>query len=672
MAKKSSVKLPENAYRELKSGETYKPIIPAMDVIPEVNSRSIFWGIFMAFLFSAAATFLGLKVATVFEAAIPIAILAVGLSGVYKRRSTILENVMIQSIGAASGAVVAGAIFTLPAIYILELDKTVGIDILKLFVVALLGGFLGILFLVPFRKYFVADMHGKFPFPEATATTEVLVTGEKGGKQALTLVAAAGFAAFMDFMILTVHSWSEVITSEMIGFGEKLHDKAKMVFKVDTLASIVGLGYIIGLKYTAFIVAGTFVSWFVLVPLFAHLGANMTQPFAPETSELISNMSADVIFGTYVRLIGIGAIAAAGIMGIIKSSKVIINAFTQGFKEMFAKVDASDSGKKLRTDKDIKMSTIIIAILVIAVVLFLFYRFSILGPTEAPTRLAFIALAVVLIISFLFTTVAARAIAIVGSNPVSGMTLMTLILTSVVLAAAGLTGAYGQMAALLIGGVVCTALSVAGAFVTDLKIGYWIGSTPWNQERFKFIGVVVSAIAVTLVIILLNSTYGFVKTPETPDPLPAPQANAMAAVLKTLMSTESVPWLLYGVGVLMALILEMTAIPTLAFALGMYLPQEYTVPLLIGGIMSYLVTKSSKDKKLSQARKDKGTLIASGFIAGGAIIGVVAALFKFLKWEDVVNLGLHEKPIGNWLALGAFALVLCYIYFVSKRAKVED
>jgi len=652
--------LPKNAYTELKAGEKYKPIIPADKPVLEITRRSVLWGLFMAVLFSAAAAFLGLKIGTVFEAAIPIAILAIGLSSMYrKRRNTILENVIIQSIGATSGAVVAGAIFTLPAIFILGLDEKIGIDILKLFLIALFGGFLGILFLVPFRRYFVADMHGKFPFPEATATTEILVTGEKGGKQAKTLLLAAIFASVMDFLIYTFHTWSEIITTRMFAFGTTLADKAKMVFKVDILASITGLGYIIGIRYSAIIVAGSFVSWFVLVPLVAHFGE-------------MGALSAEQIFVDYVRNIGIGAIAMAGIMGIIKSSKVIINAFTSGLKEMIEKRKTGASTKKeVRTDKDIKMSNIIIFSLILAVVIFLFFRFSILAPLGEAWKLSLVALLVVIVISFLFTSVAARAIAIVGMNPVSGMTLMTLILSSVILVAFGLSGDYGMLAALLIGGVVCTALSNAGAFITDLKIGYWIGATPWNQERFKFLGTLVSAFTVTLVIILLNNAYGFVKTAEHDNPFAAPQANAMAAVLKTLMSTEAIPWILFGVGILFALILEMTQIPTLAFALGMYLPQELTVPLVIGGSISYFLVKSSKDEKLGRARKDKGTLIASGFIAGGAIMGVIAAIIKNIGLEKTLSLGWDQKPFAEPVAVAAFTLVLGYLIFVSRRAEKE-
>jgi putative OPT family oligopeptide transporter len=666
MAKQNKMDLPKNAYSELKPGEKYMPIIESSKSIHEVTFRSVGWGIFMAVLFSAAAVYLGLKVALVFEAAIPISILAVGLSSVFWRRSTILENVILQSIGAASAAVAAGAIFVLPAIYILGLDKTVGINVFKLFIVAMFGGFLGILFLIPFRKYFVSDMHGKFPFPEATATTEVLVTGEKGGKHAITLVLAAGFAAVMDFLILSARTWVEEIHSTMVSFGADFYEKTKMVLKVDILASLTGLGYIIGLRYTAVIVAGSFVSWFILIPIISHIGAYITVIVPPASTKLISVMSADDIFKIYVQKIGIGAIAAAGIIGIIKSSKVIIGAFTKGFKEMFSKIDTSEK-KSIRTDKDLKMSTNILGIGFIAIAILFFFKFAILNSTGAPWKLSFIALIVVLIIGFLFTSVAARAIAIVGTNPVSGMTLMTLILTSVVMSAVGLTGDYGMLSALLIGGVVCTSLSVAGAFITDLKIGYWIGSTPWNQERFKFIGVLVSAITATLVIILLQKTEGFIVSAQHPSPLPAPQATAMAAVLKAFMSAENVPWILFGLGVIIALIMEMAAVPTLAFALGMYIPQQYNVPLMLGGLISYLLVKMSKDKEIGQARREKGTLIASGFIAGGAIIGVISALLKLPKWDVILNTGLADKPIGQLFALLAYVLVLAYIFFFAWR-----
>lgn len=675
--------LPENAYRPLKSGETYQPPVPASASLPEFTPRSVLIGILMAVLFSAAAAFLGLKAGQVFEAAIPIAIIGVGLGFLFPRRSTILENVIIQSIGAASGLVVAGSIFTLPALFILGLPA----NLLKLFVVALLGGALGILFLIPFRRYFVREMHGEFPFPEATATTEVLVAGEAGGKQAKVLAVAAAIGGFFDFIIIHLEGWAEVFTSRAVPFLANLADKAKLVFRFNVLASILGLGYIIGLKYALIICAGSFVSWFLLVPLVGHIGAHLSVTLPPVTDgTLIGSMGAEAIFRNYVRHIGIGAIAAAGIMGILRSWRVVVKAFSMGFAELTGQAHVQGGGE--RTDRDLPMSWVLLGLLMVIVASFVFFRFFILGSEGRATSLSLISLAIVVVISFLFTTVAARAIATVGTNPVSGMTLMTLILTSVLLVEAGLSGPSGMLAALLVGGVVCTALSMAGGLITDLKIGYWIGATPQVQQKAKFLGTIFAAATVGAVILLLNQAYGFVPSPEHPAEkvFAAPQANAMAAVIQTLMSREEVPWLLYGTGVLVALTMQMIGVPSLAFALGMYIPLELNVPLVVGGLIAYWVKKSAgANESLAQARTTRGTLVASGFIAGGALLGVVAAALKILTvWTGAGTgagtlafvprslasaFGTSPEHTGEVLGLLAYALLCAYMYWEAKRAE---
>ena len=674
----SSKSLPENAYRSLKPGETYAPIVPAGSPMQEFTPRSVTLGILMAVLFSAAAAFLGLKVGQVFEAAIPISILAVGLGLAFKRRSTILENVIVQSVGAASGLVVAGSIFTLPALFILGLD----VNLVKLFLVAVFGGTLGLLFLVPLRRYFVKEMHGEFPFPEATATTEVLVAGEAGGKQAKVLVAAAAVGGVFDFLIIHLQAFSEVFTTRSVPVLRDLAEKGKLVFKLDVLASVAGLGYIIGLKYSAIICAGSFLSWFLLVPVVAHFGQYLTVAIPPVSDgTLISTMNAEAIFRNYVRHIGIGGIAAAGIMGILRSWRIIAKAFSLGFKELFGGKDkAAALEASERTDRDMRMSYVLAGLAVLAVFLWVFFRYGVIpaGPSALPQSL--IALGVVLVISFLFTSVAARAIAVVGTNPISGMTLMTLILTSIFLVKAGLSGTTGMLAALLIGGVVCTALSMAGGLITDLKIGYWIGATPAVQQRSKLIGTLVAALTVGSVILLLNNAYGFVPGPNHPeaDVLVAPQANAMAAVIKTLMSNEPVPWLLYGVGALIAMTMQMIGVPALAFALGMYIPQELNTPLVVGGLVAHFVAKSAKgDEKVATARNSRGMLVASGFIAGGAVMGVLAALFKFLgKQYDVSflawNVGNADGTAGELVALGAYILLAAYMYWDSIRTNGEE
>ncbi|HPW56337.1 MAG TPA: oligopeptide transporter, OPT family [Thermoanaerobaculaceae bacterium] len=668
--------LPENAYRPLKPGEVYTPLVKPGEIVPEWTTRSVTMGVLMAALFSAAAAFLGFKVGQVFEAAIPIAILAVGIGVTFKRRSTLLENVIVQSIGAASGLIVAGSIFTIPGLFILGLP----VDLFKLFLVALFGGILGILLLIPLRRYFVKEMHGELPFPEATATTEILVAGESGGKQAKVLAVAAAVGGVFDFLVIHFSAFSELVTSKAIPYLRTLGEKARLELRIDVLSSVMGLGYIIGLRYAAIICAGSFLSWFLLVPLIGYFGDPLTAALGSQAGgRLISAMDANQIFRAYVRMIGIGGIACAGMLGIIRSWKIIASAFGLGFKELFGKQERA-TGSVERTDRDLPMKGVLLGLGVLALVIMVFLWLGVLHQQPRAVSLTLIALLVVIVISFLFTTVAAQATATVGSNPVSGMTLMTLILACAILASVGLTGNAGMLAALLIGGIVCTALSTVGGFVTDLKIGYWTGATPAVQQRSKLLGSLVAALTVGSVIMLLGQVYGFVETPETPNPLPAPQANAMATVVKLMMSQEPAPWILYGVGALLILVLQMVKVPALPFALGMYLPQELNVPLLVGGLVAHFVAKSAKgDEKLQQARSNRGTLIASGFIAGGAVMGVLAALLRWISQElklgGVLGVNLFNNAEGHGaelLALGFYALLVAYMFWDSKRARAED
>ncbi|HXF99585.1 MAG TPA: oligopeptide transporter, OPT family [Bacteroidota bacterium] len=650
--------LPENAYKELKPGEEYRPILDPSASYPEVTAWSVFWGLVMAVVFSAAAAYSGLKIGQVFEAAIPIAILAVGLSAVAKKSNALPQNVIIQSIGASSGVIVAGAIFTIPALYILDLP----VDFFKIFFASAFGGFLGILFLIPFRKYFVKDMHGKFPFPEATATTEILVAGEKGGKQAGVLAVSGLIGGLFDFMFSAFGAWAEVVTTRMFDAGQVLADKLKMVFKLNVSAMIFGLGYIVGLKYSAIIAAGSFLSWFVLVPLFYEIGQGLQTPLGATATKLIADMSAEEIFRAYVRQIGIGGIAMAGIIGVIRSSKIIGNAFKLAINEILGKKSGTEAAQ-VRWQTDIKMKTNILLIALSALLIFVFFYAGVVSELSH----AVIGLLIVLVIAFLFTTVAATAIAIVGTNPISGMTLMTLILSSFILVRAGLSGTSGMLSALLIGGVVCTALSMAGGFITDLKIGYWIGSTPRKQETYKFLGVLISAATVGGVIYILNETFGF----KGPNAMVAPQANAMAAVIQPLMSDTPAPWILYLVGAIISLILVMVNISPLAFALGMYIPQELNTPLLLGGIVAWFVTTRSANEKLNNARFQRGTLIASGFIAGGSLFGVFNALLKF-GGVDYYNAHWAESRDGELLGLGMFLLLFAYMVWDTLRGKEEQ
>ncbi|MBP5202915.1 oligopeptide transporter, OPT family [bacterium] len=655
--------IPENAFRELKEGEVFEPLMSPKKVYPEITPWSVVWGLVMAAVFSAAAAYLGLKIGQVFEAAIPIAIIAIALSTVFKRKNALGENVIIQSIGACSGVIVAGAIFTLPALYILQAKyPDIEVDFIQIFFSSLLGGFLGILFLIPFRKYFVADMHGKYPFPEATATTQVLVSGEKGGNQAKVLLIAGLVGGLYDFIIANFGAWAETVSTRIVGFGETLAKDYKLIFKTNTGAAVMGLGYIVGLKYAAIICAGSFIGWFVIIPIIAHFASGMTQPVGANITLTIAQMSPEQIFANYVRPVGIGGIAMAGMIGIWRSKGIILQAFGLAVRELGGKGKGKNT-EMLRTQKDISMKIIVFGILALTVLVFVFFQF---GVVHNLTH-AIVGLAIVMIIAFLFTTVAANAIAIVGSNPVSGMTLMTLIIASFIMVAVGLKGTAGMVAALVIGGVVCTALSTAGGFITDLKIGYWLGTSPYKQETWKFLGVLVSAATVGGVIMVLNKTYGFTGD----NALVAPQANAMAAVIEPLMSGDPAPWMLYGAGAALALILTSIGVPALAFALGMFIPLDLNVPILIGGLINEFVITRSKDEKLNNARQEQGTLIASGFIAGGALMGVLAAILKFVGL-DFFMAEWAESNGAQWLAIVMFLVLCAYMIWHTLKAKVEE
>ncbi len=646
--------LPENAQRELKPGEKYEPLLSPQKNYPEVTPYSVCVGLIMVIIFSAAAAYLGLKVGQVFEAAIPIAIIAVGLTSALGKKSGLGQNVIIQSIGGCSGSVVAGAIFTLPAIYILGVE----VNFMQMFLSSLLGGILGILFLIPFRKYFVKEMHGKYPFPEATATTQVLISGEGGGNNAKTLILSGLVGGLYDFIIATFGAWSETVSTTVTTIGQHIADKAKVVLKLNTGAAVLGLGYIVGLKYAFIICCGSFLVWLVIIPLMNLIwGGQVIDLMNSGITQTIGDMSADQIFKEYARHIGIGGIATAGIIGIIKSFGVIKSAVGLAASE-FTKKPGIKAEATERTDEDMPMKTIVFGIVIALLAIFAFFA---LGGVVENIWQALVGVLIVGIISFLFTTVAANAIAIVGSNPVSGMTLMTLIIASLILVAVGLKGNAGMAAALVIGGVVCTALSVAGSFVTDLKIGYWLGTTPKKQEIWKFAGVAVAAATVCGVMLVLNKTFGFTGD----NALVAPQANAMAAVIQPLMNGGGAPWILYGIGALIAIVLTMCKIPALAFALGMFIPIDLNLPLLIGGVISWFVASRSKDAQVNAERHEKGTLIASGFIAGGALMGVVSAILKFAN-VDLFLTSWHAE-YGEAVALLPYIGIIAFIIGVAMK-----
>lgn len=649
------IKLAENAFRELKPGEEYNPIMSS-DINPrEATPWSVIWGLVMVIIFSAATAYLGLKVGQVFEAAIPIAIIAVGISGAAKRKGALGENVIIQSIGACSGNVVAGAIFTLPALYILQAKyPNISVDFAKVFLASFLGGALGILFLIPFRKYFVKEMHGKYPFPEATATTQVLVSGQKGGGSLTLLLKSGIIGGLYDFIVATFGLWNENFTSRVCSLGETVADKAKFVFKINTGAAVLGMGYIVGLKYATIICAGSVIVWWVIVPLISLIFPELIVANGVSAA----SASPEQIF-SYARSIGIGAIAMAGIIGIIKSRKIIVSAVSLAGREM--KKKGEESKETVRTQRDLPMKLIVVGTIITLLIIFLFFWF---GAMQGNIMYAIAGILLVAVIAFLFTTVAANAIAIVGSNPVSGMTLMALILSSIIMVSVGLKGTGGIVASLLMGGVICTALSMAGSFVTDLKIGYWLGTTPAKQESFKFLGTLVAAVTVGGVMIVLNKTYGF-----TGDALAAPQAHAMAAVIEPLMNGGSAPWLLYGIGCLIAIVLTACNVSALAFALGMFIPLELNLPLLVGGLVSWYVKNRTNDEKLRNAYNERGTLIASGFIAGGALMGVVSAALRFGGINLVLDSWL-ANPMSELVSLVAYvALVAVFVKMSVVKPK---
>ena len=659
--------LPENAYRELKPGEEYKPMMGANETPAEVTPYSVTLGILMAVLFSAAAAYLGLKVGQVFEAAIPIAIIAAGLGQMRGKKNMLGQNVIIQSIGASSGVVVAGAIFTLPALYILNLPT----QFYQVFLSSLLGGILGIVLMIPFRKYFVKEMHGKYPFPEATATTEVLVSGEKGGSQAKILVVAGLIGGLYDFLVSTFGAWVSSLSTTMWGWGQALAAKVKIAFGINTSAAVLGLGYIIGLKYALIITAGSALVWFFIVPLVGSFenvvdAQSMVAMLGITKEEILSDPSKlftpDNLYNYIGRPIGIGGIAMAGLIGIVRQAGIIKSALGLAVNEFSGKKKSADEP---RTQKDMSMKVILSVLIATLVATLFFFQFGVLGNWMQTA----VALAIVFVIAFLFTTVAANAIAIVGSNPVSGMTLMTLILSSLVLVSIGLKGDDGMIAALIIGGVVCTALSMAGGFITDLKIGYWLGTTPKKQQTWKFVGTFVSAATVAGVMIILKETYGF----EGENALVAPQANAMAAVIEPLMMGGVTPWLLYGIGAGLILVLTLINVPALPFALGMFIPMSLNAPLVVGGLVSWAVNRH-KNPEQAKANNNRGTLIASGFIAGGALMGVVSAVIAFLSESEngLVNKAWADSMGAVYLGIFAYVAIIAYFIWHSRRAKIGE
>jgi len=655
--------LPENAFRELKDGETYTPLIPDERGVPEVTRRAVAIGLAMAVFFSAAVAYLTLKLGQGLEAAIPIAILAIGMSQLFRRKSTMLENVTIVVLGATSGIIVGGSVFVMPAIYILGIEEHS--SFFQILFVPLLGAILGVLFLIPFRRYFVAEMHGKLPFPEGTATTEVLVAGERGGRQALVLVQSMIVGGVFDLLV-AMKAWRESFTTEIVGFLAPLTHKVKAIFALNTTAAIAGLGYLIGVRYALFILAGSFFSYFVMVPVFAHLGQFMSLPIQPGDPPLACQSAVD-LFDNYARKVGIGAIFAAGIISIVRMLPIIFQAFGKAFSEMFRRRGGAGTTQAVpRIDRDIPMKLVVLMMLGIAVVLWFYLRFGVLADVGSPNALSTVAVLMMYVVSFLFAAVSAWAVAMISVTPISGMTLTTLLLSALILTRLGLHGDLGMLAMLLIGGVVCTALSMTGSLVTQFKIGYWVGATPSRIQWGNILASVVSAVVVTAVILLFDQVYGF----ENRDLLPAPQPNAMAEVARSVMQSANVPWFLYGLGAVVAVIIELLGVSSLAVALGMYIPIEYNSPILFGALVAHFVRKSGKSEATGRARYDRGLLVSSGLIAGGAIVGVLTALVRWIESQTgatlLPDLG-NEGSFGNWLGLAMFLGICGYMAWDARR-----
>src|SRR5688572_5546107 len=619
-----SKSLPENAYLPLKEGDVYQPMVPAEQAPPETTWRAILWGFFLCIIFTVASAYSGLKVGQVMEAAIPISILAIGLARVYRRRSTVLENVIITSIGGVSGSVVAGAIFTLPALYSLNLNP----HPMQTIFICLAGGILGVLFLIPLRRYFVREMHGVLPYPEATAITEVLVTGEKGGSQAKLLLQATGIAAVYDFFVTTFLVWKEFVDFQFIPAMKTLADRSKILVRFDAVAFILGLGYVMGLRSSMILVAGGVVANWVLVPLIFMVGSKFPEAVYPATVP-IGQMDASQIFRGYVRYIGVGAIATAGIFGIIKSLRVIAGSFSVAARAFKAGGEAHGE----RTDRDMSIVTILAGVVIGAIGVAVF--FGTLRPT-IPVLIAGVLLT--LLFSFFFTSVAANAIATTARNPVSGMTMLTIIISSVVLLQFGVSGTTGMFFVMAIAGMVCTALSVSGQTITDLKTGYWLGSTPAAQEKVKFLGVVAAAIAVGLTIVMLAQVFQFGEAApgDTRQVLAAPQASIMQALVQGFMNRQPIAYVLFAAGAMITVAMEMLGVPALIFALGMYPPLELNTPALVGGWLSHLVNKRSQREGADRGRtiRERGVIIASGLMAGGALGGVAGAALRLNGWYD--------------------------------------
>jgi putative OPT family oligopeptide transporter len=560
--------------------------------------------------------------------------------------------------------VVAGAIFTLPALYILNLDP----HPVQTIFICLAGGCLGVLFLIPLRRYFVREMHGVLPYPEATAITEVLVTGEKGGSQAKLLLQATGIAGVYDLFVTTFQVWKEYVDFQFVPVMHSLADRTRMVFRFDAIGFILGLGYVMGLRSSMLLCAGGVLSNFVLVPMIWFIGGHIGTVVYPAVIP-ISKMAAVDIYRNYVRFIGVGAIASAGIFGIIRSLRVVAGSFGIALRTF----RHGEAAQQERTDRDVPMISILLGVVIGAIAVAAF-----LGHLPVSWTAVAVGLVLTLLFSFFFTSVAANAIATTARNPVSGMTMLTVIISSVVLLRFGISGTAGMFFVMAIAGIVCTALSVSGQTITDLKAGYWLGSTPAAQEKVKFVGVIVSATAVGLTIVMLAHTFQFGEAlmGDARPVLASPQASIMKALVQGFLSHQPVAYVLFGVGAMVAVIMEMLGQPSLIFALGMYLPLELNTPALVGGFLSHYLNKRSEKTGGARGKRirERGVIIASGLMAGGALGGVLGAAMRLFPGyrEDLVKTPFYSyDPVSQSISALMFIALCVYVWFGALRREEE-
>ena len=612
----------------------FKPYIPADRVVPEFTVTSLLIGILLAIVFGAANAYLGLRVGMTISASIPAAVISMGIIRVILRRDSILENNLVQTIGSAGESVAAGAIFTLPALFLWAKEGTIDSpSMITIFLVALVGGLLGVAFMVPLRQALIVEEHGTLPFPEGTACAEVLLAGEEGGSKAGTVFSGLGIAAAYKF----IADGLKVFPSE-IGYDIKAYAGSSV--GVQVLPALAGVGYICGPKISSYMLAGSTLSWFVLMPAIALFGAD-AQAIFPGTDP-IAQMAPSDLWGTYIKYIGAGAVATGGVISLIKSLPLIAKTFKQAMQRMKKKSSAS----ALRTEQDIPMPFLLVMILVIGIAIWLVPAFPV-NPIGA---------LIVIVFGFFFATVSSRMVGLIGSsnNPVSGMAIATLLIATLLLKATGTTGVKGMTGAIAIGGIICVIAAIAGDCSQDLKTGFIVGATPKKQQIGEMIGVVVSAAAIGFVLQLLDNAWGYGS-----EAIPAPQATMMKMLVEGIMSAE-LPWSLILIGVCVAIVMEILKVPVMPFAVGMYLPFSLNAGIMAGGLVRLFMDKRNVSEKEKKASVDHGILFTSGLIAGEGLMGVILAIFAVAKLDKIIDLS-KKFSIGEIGSLIVFILLLLYL-----------